>query len=86
VEPVNDRSTLLCLRAERAFLRLLNVDCNAPVGLLATIDNCKLKMRAQFFDGESDRPRVAEGEGESETGESLAGQLVNRLRAGDEHE
>ena len=36
---VNDRETLLCLRAEREFLRLLQGDCNCPVGVLATINN-----------------------------------------------
>src|SRR5262249_38482636 len=34
VDLVNDRKTLLCLRAEREFLRLLQGDCNCPVGVL----------------------------------------------------
>src|SRR4029450_12528791 len=42
---VNDRETLLCLRAEREFLRLLHSDCNCPVGVLATIKGDKMKLR-----------------------------------------
>lgn len=82
VHPVNDRDTLLCLRAERAFLRLLNVDCNAPVGVLAKIDNGLMKMRAQFFRDDSVAPDEGEVEGERDQGERLAAQLLDRLRAG----
>ena len=78
---VNDHETLLCLRAEREFLRLLQVDCNAPVGVLAKIDNGVMKMRAQFFDDESKAPREGEVEGGSGQGEILAAQLLERLRA-----
>src|SRR5207249_4514365 len=45
VDVANDRETLLCLQAEREFLRRLQGDCNCPVGVLAKIDNGKMKMR-----------------------------------------
>jgi hydroxymethylbilane synthase len=81
VKLVNDDETLRCLRAEREFLRLLQVDCNAPVGVLARIDGGVMKMRAQFFHDESKTPREGEVEGGRDQGEILAAQLLDRLRA-----
>jgi hydroxymethylbilane synthase len=78
---VNDRQTLLCLGAEREFLRLLQGDCNSPVGVLATIETDKMKLRAQFFTDQSVAPREAEVEGASDEGERLATELLNRLGA-----
>jgi hydroxymethylbilane synthase len=78
---VNDRETLLCLRAEREFLRLLQGDCDCPVGVLATIDNDMMKLRAQLFTDQSAAPRQAEVEGTHDEGERLAERLLLRLRA-----
>src|SRR5436190_93725 len=80
-DSVNDRETLLCLRAEREFLRLLQGDCNCPVGVLATIENDKMKLRAQLFTDQSAAPREAELEGTHSEGERLAAELLNLLRA-----
>jgi hydroxymethylbilane synthase len=81
VDLVNHRNTLLCLRAEREFLRLLQGDCNCPVGVLATIENDKMKLRAQLFTDQSAAPWEAEAEGTGDEGERLAAQLLNQLRA-----
>lgn len=81
VHRANDRETLLCLRAEREFLRLLKVDCNAPVGVLAKIENGKMKVRAQFFSDESPGPHEAEVEGGPDQGERLAAELLKQIRA-----
>jgi hydroxymethylbilane synthase len=78
---VNDHTTLLCLRAEREFLRLLHGDCNCPVGVLATIEGDKMKLRAQLFTDQSAAPREGEVEGTHDEGERLAVQLLNRLQA-----
>ena len=77
---VNDRETLLCLRAEREFLRLLQGDCNCPVGVLATIDGNKLKLRGQLFTDQSTRPGEGEVEGDCKEGERLAERLLHQLR------
>jgi hydroxymethylbilane synthase len=76
---INDRETLLCLQAEREFLRGLQGDCNCPVGVLAKIDKGKMKMRAQVFLGESAAPREAEVEGACDEGGKLAGELLRRI-------
>jgi hydroxymethylbilane synthase len=84
VDLVNDRQTLLCLRAERNFLRLLQGDCNSPVAVLARIDTGKMKLRAQVFENGSATPREGEVEGEFEDGERLAAQLLRQIDG--EHE
>jgi hydroxymethylbilane synthase len=78
---VNHPETLLCLRAEREFLRLLHADCNCPVGVLAIIDNQKMKLKGQLFGDQSAAPREAEVEGAHNEGERLASQLLEELRA-----
>src|SRR6266545_1658888 len=79
VAPINHCETLLCLRAEREFLRRLQGDCDCPVGVLANIDNGKMKMRVQLFMGESAAPRQAEAEGACDEGEKLADELLQRI-------
>ncbi len=79
VDVVNDRETLLCLQAEREFLRGLQGDCNCPVGVLAKIDKGKMKMRAQVFMDESSTPREAKAEGACDEGGKLAGELLRRI-------
>ena len=81
VDLVNDHKTLLCLRAEREFLRLLHGDCNCPVGVLATIEGDKMELRAQLFTDQSAAPRETEVEGVHNERERLAVQLLNRLQA-----
>ena len=79
VEVVNDSGTLLCLQAEREFLRGLQGDCNCPVGVLAKIENRKMKMRAQVFLRESAAPREAEVEGACDESGKLADNLLRRI-------
>ena len=79
VNPVNDHETLLCLRAEREFLRLLQGDCNSPVGVLATSQNGIMKMRAQVFPDGSGAPRAGRVEGVCDEGERLAAQLLKQI-------
>jgi hydroxymethylbilane synthase len=83
-DPVNDCETLLCLQAEREFLRRLHGDCNFPVGVLATISNGNMKMRAQLFEGESLEPREGEVEGGREECAMLARELLRKIEQ--EHE
>jgi hydroxymethylbilane synthase len=80
VSVVNDRETLLCLQAEREFLRGLQADCNCPVGVLAKIEDGKMKMRAQVFTDESAAPREAEAQGDSHKGEDLAAELLQKIQ------
>jgi hydroxymethylbilane synthase len=79
LESISHRETLLCLQAERGFLRRLHGDCNFPVGVHATISNGKMKIHAQVFEGESPAPRQAEVEGACDESDSLAAELLRRI-------
>jgi hydroxymethylbilane synthase len=79
LEPINDFDTRLSLRAEREFLRLLDADCNQPVGVLATIEGPTMKIRAQIFDLGATAPREAFVEGPSEDAERLAAELLKQI-------
>jgi hydroxymethylbilane synthase len=79
LDPINERETLLCLEAERGFLRRLHADCNFPVGVLATISDGKMRIRAQIFEGESPVPREAEVRGDPSEGTALAAELSRRI-------
>jgi hydroxymethylbilane synthase len=79
VHSVNDHETLLCLRAEREFLRLLQGDCNSPVGVLATTESGVMKLRTQVFGQESTSPREGEVEGSAGDGERLAAELLRQI-------
>jgi len=79
VEPLNDFDTRLCLRAEREFLRLLDGDCNQPVGVLAIVDGTIMKMSGQVFDLEATAPHKGSIEGPSEDAEQLATRLLEQI-------
>jgi hydroxymethylbilane synthase len=81
VDPISDHGTLLCLQAEREFLRRLQGDCNCPVGVLANIEDGKMKMRAQVFLQGAVAPHQGEVEGEPDGCERLAAELLDRLQA-----
>jgi hydroxymethylbilane synthase len=82
LDPLSDRETLLCLQAEREFLRRLHGDCNFPVAVLATISSGRMKVRAQVFQGELPAPREAEVEGAADDGETLAAELLRMIKQG----
>jgi hydroxymethylbilane synthase len=83
VERVNDPGTFLCLRAEREFLRLLQGDCDSPVGVLGTTGKTALKLRAQVFEPERLEPRTGAVEGLVGDGaERLASELMEQINGG----
>jgi hydroxymethylbilane synthase len=81
VDLINRPETLLCLQAEREFLRGLQGDCNCPVGVIAKIENGKMKMRAQVFLQGAAAPRQNDVEGAAEDGKRIAVELLNGLGA-----
>ncbi len=76
---INHRPTFLCIRAERELLRLLNGDCNLPVGVATTLSGDVLRMKAIVFAAESEPPATAEAEGASSAPEVIAQQLFANL-------
>jgi hydroxymethylbilane synthase len=79
VRALNHAETLLCLEAEREFLRLLQGDCGSPVGVLATIAGANIIVRAQLFEPPRVEPRTARVEGHASTPKKLAMELWERF-------
>jgi porphobilinogen deaminase len=75
VRAVNHAETLLCLGAEREFLRLLQGDCGSPVGVLAAIAGPNMTVRTQVFEPRRVEPRTARVEGEASAPKKLAREL-----------
>jgi hydroxymethylbilane synthase len=77
---VNHPETILCLNAEREFLRLLQGDCNSPVGVLATMHPKTMMLRAQIFEPGARESHAGEVEGPIEEGaERLAARLMEKI-------
>src|ERR1041384_2518287 len=81
VGAINDFDTRLALRAEREFLRLLDADCNQPVGVFADIDGKNMTVRGQIFDLGATAPREGMVGGPSEDAEKLAAELLEKIKA-----
>jgi hydroxymethylbilane synthase len=78
IETADDSETHVCLRAEREFLRLLQADCNCPIGVFARLEDEKLKIRAQIFSNDQAAPTEAFVEGPPEP-EKLAAELFGKI-------
>jgi hydroxymethylbilane synthase len=76
VSSIDDVETHLCLRAEREFLRLLQGDCDLPVGVHARFMEGETALRVQLF-GEALAPKMASGRGNDP--EKLAGEVFRKL-------
>lgn len=79
LEPINHFETRLCLRAEREFLRLLQADCNQPIGVRALIARSNLTIQAQVFALHASSPSQATVEGRYEDAEALAAKLLDQI-------
>lgn len=73
---IDDVETHLCLRAEREFLRLLQGDCDLPVGVHARFMKGEMALRVQLF-GDALAPRTASGRGSDP--EKLADEVFRKL-------
>ena len=58
ITELNHPETYSCLRAEREFLRRLEGDCGTPVGVLATIEDEWMNLRAQVFVDSQSEPNL----------------------------
>ena len=83
VSSIDDRDTHVCLRAEREFLRLLQGDCDLPVGVHAQVVNGELELRAQVF-GDGAVPKIAMGRGRNP--EKLARNVFEKLEREHDHD
>jgi hydroxymethylbilane synthase len=82
IDAINDRATHVCLRAEREFLRLLNGDCDSPVGVQAKLETGELRLQAQVFEATATPPRVGATAGPSDDPEAVAAKLMKQVYGG----
>jgi hydroxymethylbilane synthase len=78
IETADDAEAHICLRVEREFLRLLQADCNCPVGVFARLEDGKLRVQAQIFSSDQLAPAEALVEGPPEP-EKLAAELFGKI-------
>ena len=50
LQSLNHVPTVLCVKAERDFLRTLQGGCSAPIGALASVDNDKIRFKGCLTD------------------------------------
>jgi hydroxymethylbilane synthase len=79
VDAIDHRLTTLALRAEREFLRLLDGDCDSPVGVQASLGEDVLHLRAQIFDGKSSAPKTGLTSGSRDEPEAAARALMQLI-------
>jgi hydroxymethylbilane synthase len=79
---IDDRPTHLCLRAEREFLRLLNGDCDSPVGVQAQFQPNEFQLRAQVFAEEDPAPCVGMVTHSEIDPEMIASELMRQMYGG----
>ena len=76
---VNHLPTWLAIRAERELMRLLQGDCNLPVGVATTRSGDSLRMEVVLFGPEQEPPRQVSVEGPANEPEALAAAAFNAL-------
>jgi hydroxymethylbilane synthase len=80
LEKINNTETLVCLQTEREFLRLLQGDCDSPVGVHCTIKEESIQLRAQIF--EAERAAPAAGAVSGREPERLPATLLKKIHGG----
>lgn len=80
IAPANDHDTELCVRAERAFLAMLQADCSVPVAGYATLNGDFMMMRAIYFMPNGMPVRVTH-RGETDKPEEVAAGAYAKLQA-----
>lgn len=78
--PVNHRRSWLEVTAERSCLAALDGSCVTPVGVLANVDDDRLRLGARFILPDGTEPIMADREGALCDLEELAGDLGRELR------
>ena len=80
LETITHTESMILLRAEREFLRLLDAGCHTPVGVHSWIEGKTLHMTARVFDEESETdPAEAALSGKASKPEQVARKLYKAV-------
>ncbi|MEF8714134.1 MAG: hydroxymethylbilane synthase [Accumulibacter sp.] len=80
LEPLNDRKSAYCVRAERAFSRALGGNCQVPLAAYALLDGGQLWLRGFVATPDGRQMIAGERYGAPEDSESIGYLLAQRLR------
>jgi hydroxymethylbilane synthase len=80
VEPLQDKASSACVRAEREVNRALGGSCTIPLGAYAVQSGGKLELRALVASPDGRRIARAEGEGDASRPEELGLRVAALLR------
>jgi len=78
--PLNHKPTWRAVRAERELMRLLDGDCDLPVGVRTAEEGGRLRLSVLLFGEVGEAPRRAEAEGPCEAPERVALAAFEALR------
>ncbi|MBP6708263.1 MAG: hydroxymethylbilane synthase [Candidatus Accumulibacter sp.] len=81
LEPLNDRPTAHCVRAERAFSRALGGSCQVPLAAYARLASDGLWLRGLVATPDGRQLVAGEARGAPDDDESIGRGLAQRLRA-----
>ena len=76
---INHGPTFTCIRAERELLRLLNGDCNLPVGIATKLEDGLLSMQTVIFGAEGEPPITGLASGPAGEPERIAAALFQQI-------
>ncbi|MDX1952412.1 MAG: hydroxymethylbilane synthase [Verrucomicrobiota bacterium] len=79
VNRLNDHSTALCVRAERAFLRTMGGGCLSPIAACARFDHPSIHIDVLFFEGTNAFRKS--GSGPSDYPEALGERIALELKS-----
>ena len=80
LEGYADEAAGICARCERAFVRELDGGCTSPVCAYAELDGETVRVRALYWDPETNEARVGEADGDIGDAEAVGIDLARRLR------
>jgi hydroxymethylbilane synthase len=77
--PLHDKTTSLCVAAERAFLAELDGSCRTPIAGLATVEDGKLHFRGEILLPDGSRSYAAERKGQAADGPEMGADAAREL-------
>jgi hydroxymethylbilane synthase len=80
LEAINHRPTWLRIVAERELLRLLDGDCQMPVGVRTELRDGALTMEAVLFVEGEEGPRLGKASGAEDAGLGVAAEVFGQIK------
>ena len=80
LSPLNHTETHTCLRAERAFLAMLDGSCHTPIAGLAVLDGDRISFRGQILLPDGSEQYATDRDGAASDAEQLGRDAAQELR------